>query len=99
MSELISTRIDKRTSNELIKLAREKNVGKTVILREVISKGLADIKLEYALNMYKEGKVTLWKAAETARVNLWEFIEIIKREKIPMRYSLEDAQEDIKKVF
>ncbi len=99
MSELISTRIDKKTSNEIIKLAKEKHVGKTIILREAIDKGLADIKLNSALNLYKQGKVTIWKAAELSNLNLWEFIEIIKKEKIPMKYSLEDAKEDVKKVF
>ena len=99
MSELISTRIDKRTSSELIKLAKEKNIGKTIILRETIAKGLADLQLEQALDMYKKGKITMWKASEIVKINLWEFIEILKREKIPMRYSLEDAEEDIKKVF
>lgn len=99
MSELISTRIDKRTSTDLIKLAKKKNVGKTIVLREAIAKGLADLKLEQALELYKKGKITMWKAAEVAQINLWEFIEIIKKEKISVRYSLEDAEEDIKQVF
>lgn len=99
MSELISTRIDKKTSNEIMKLAKKKNVGKTIILREAINKGLADLNLDLALDRYKQGKVTLWKAAEIAKITLWEFIEIIKKEKIPMKYSIEDAQEDIKQVF
>ena len=99
MSELISTRIDRKTSQEIIKLAKEKNVGKTIILREAINKGLADLKLDFALELYKKGKVTLWKASGIAQLSLWEFIDIIKREKIPFNYSLEDAKEDIKKVF
>lgn len=99
MSELISARIDRKTSNELIKLAKEKNIGKTIVLREAILKGLKDLKLEHALDLYKQGKVTMWKASSIAQLSLWEFIEIIKREKIPMEYTLEDAEEDIKKAF
>lgn len=99
MSELISTRIDKKTSDEINKLAKEKNLGKTIILREAISKGLEDLKLEFAIKLYKKGKVTIWKASEIAQISLWEFMDIVKKEKIPMKYTLEDAEEDFKKVF
>lgn len=99
MSELISTRIERNLSKELLKLARERNIGKSIFLREVIIRGLSDFKQEQALDLYQQGKVTAWKAAELAQMSLWEFLEIIKRKKIPMKYTLEDAKEDIKQVF
>ncbi len=99
MSELISTRIEKNVSEEINKLAKQKNVGKTIVLRNIIMKGLADEKLELSLNLYKKGKVTLWKAAEIAQINIWKFIEEIKKERIAIKYSLEDAKEEIKQVF
>ena len=54
---------------------------------------------EQSLESYKKGKVTLWKAANIAQLNIWQFIEEVKKEKIPMEYSLEDAKDDLKQVF
>lgn len=54
------------------------------------------IKLEHALDLYKKGKITLWKAAELAGLSLWEILEIVRKRKIPMYYTLEDVEEDIK---
>lgn len=99
MSELISTRLEKDTSRDIIKLARLRKLGKTLMLRQIILKGLAKEKLDLGLQLYKEGKVTLWKAAELSKLNIWEFMEEVKKERISVKYSLEDAKEEIKQVF
>ncbi len=99
MSDLISTRIEKNISVEISKLAKERNIGKSLLLRQVIIQGLSNFKLEFALDLYKKGKITAWKGAEIAHLSLWEFLDILKKEKIPMKYHLEDAAEDIKQVF
>ena len=99
MSELISTRVSKEVEEDINKLAKERNIEKTLMLREVIIKGLADLKLDYALDLYKKGKITMWKAADMAEISLWEIMEIVKQEHIPSKYTLEDAKEDLRQVF
>ena len=99
MSQLVSTRIEENISREIMKLAKEKNIGKTALLRELITKGLADLKLDLALDLYRKGKITLWKASELAQINLWQFLEEVKKHKIPLHYTLEDAKEDIRQAF
>ena len=54
MSKLISTRVPKEIEEDIGKLAKEKHIGKTLMVREAIIKGLADLKLEYALELYKK---------------------------------------------
>ena len=53
-------------------------------------------KLEQALDQYRDGKITLWKAAETAGISLWKILDIVRARRIPMPYALEDAEKDIK---
>lgn len=99
MSKLISTRIPREIEEDIGKLAREKHLGKTLVLREVIIKGLADLKLEYALELYKKGKITLWKTAQIAGISLWEIMDIVKERQIAVKYTIEDAKEDIRQIF
>lgn len=49
-----------------------------------------------AVNLYREGYVSLGKAAEIAAVSKWEMFEILARKKIPMRYGPKDLEEDLK---
>lgn len=98
MTKLISTRAPEDVIKEVDKLAEKEKIGRTVLVRLILIKGLQQFKLEYALEQYKKRKATLWKASQIAGISLWEFIEKIKEEKIS-HYSLEDAKEDVKQVF
>lgn len=79
--------------------AKKEKVGKTVAIRKVLDKGLREIKLEHALDEYKKGKITLWKAASIAGISLWEMLDMVKEKKIPAPYTLEDLKEDIAVAF
>lgn len=93
---LISTRIPEDIEKELIWYADKERIGKTIALRKILDRGLKEIKLEHALDLYKKGKVTLWKAATIAGLSLWEILDIVRERKIPMYYTLEDVEEDIR---
>ena len=92
---LISTRIPDHLEEELEWYAKKEKVGKTIALRKILDKGLKEIKLEYALDLYQKGKITLWKAAEIANLSLWEMVDIVRERRIPMFYTLEDVEKDL----
>lgn len=96
---LMSTRLPPEMEKEIDWYAKKEQVGKTVALRKILDKGLKEVKLEHALDEYKKGRVTLWKAAEIAGVSLWEMIDVVKERKIPVPYTLEDLKEDLAAVF
>lgn len=47
-----------------------------------------------ALKQYREGKITIGRAAEMAGVSLREMIAIAAKKGIPFQYSLDDLKED-----
>lgn len=96
---LISARLPPEMEREIESYAKKEKVGKTVAIRKVLDKGLKEIKLEHALEEYRKGKITLWKAASVAGVSLWEMLDIVKEKKIPMLYTIEDLKEDIAAAF
>jgi len=98
MTKLISTRAPEDLIDEVDKLAEKQKIGRTMLFRLILMKGLQILKTEYALEQYKQGKATLWKAAELSGLPLWVFMDKVKEEKIS-DYSLEDAKEDVKQVF
>lgn len=93
---LISARVPEELEEELEWYARKENVGKTVAVRRILDKGLKEVRLEHALDLYRKGKITLMKASEIAAVPLWEILDVVREKKIPMHYTLEDAEKDIK---
>ncbi len=98
MTKLISTRAPEDLIKEVDKLAEKQKIGRTILFRNILMRGLQELKIEYALEQYRKGRSTLWKASILSGMPLWSFMERVKQEKIS-HYSLEDAKEDIIQVF
>lgn len=48
-----------------------------------------------AVELYREGLISLGKAAEIAMVSKWEMFEILAAKKVPLQYYPEDLKQDI----
>jgi predicted HTH domain antitoxin len=96
MSELVSFRLPTDLQRELEIISREEDKDKSEIVRELIRLGIKERKIEKAITLYKEGKVSASKAAEIADVSLWKMIEIFAERKIEAQYGLKELAEDIK---
>jgi len=92
--QVIAARFPKSSVEKLEEIAREEHVDKSTVVARALQRYIRDWRLERALSLYREGKVTLWKAAGIAEVSLWEMIDIVKQRKIPMQYTFEDFKED-----
>jgi len=92
--QVLAARFPKSSAEELEKIAKEEQVDKSTVIARALQRYIKEWKLEKALARYREGKVTLWKAAKTADVSLWEIMDAVKQRKIPMQYTFKDFEED-----
>ena len=96
MSELVSFRLPADLQKELEIISKEEDKDKSEIVRELIRLGIKERKIEKAVRLYKEGKVSASRAAEIADVSLWKMIEIFAERKVEAQYGLKELEEDIK---
>jgi len=54
------------------------------------------VRLYLAIELYREGKVSLGKAAEIAGVTKWEMMDILASKGVPIQYDVKDLEKDIK---
>jgi len=55
------------------------------------------VKKILAVELYREGLLSLGKAAELAGAsNKWEMLTILNERKVPLHYTAEDAEDDLK---
>ncbi len=54
------------------------------------------VRLYLAIELYREGKVSLGKASEIAEVTKWEMMEILSSRNVPIQYSVKDLEKDVK---
>lgn len=56
---------------------------------------LDELKVELAVTLYAQGKLSIGKARELAGMSLWEFRQILGSRRIPPHYNVDDLTEDI----
>ena len=66
MMKMFSLRASEDTLKEAERLSRIAGVDKSLVLREALEKGLAKIRLETAIKLFSEGKLSLTEASNTA---------------------------------
>ncbi len=53
------------------------------------------VRKSLAVELYRDGLISIGKAAEIAGISIWEMLEVIAIKKIPIQYYPEDLKEDI----
>ena len=56
---------------------------------------LPDLKVELALLLYSQYRLSIGKAREFADMSLWEFRQLLGFRKIPAHYDVNDLSEDV----
>ena len=55
-----------------------------------------DLKVEMAVYLYAQGRLSIGKARELADMSLWEFRQLLASRRIPPHYHVADLDEDVK---
>ena len=58
----------------------------------------SELKIQLALFLYEKGKLTFGKARELSGLSVWEFMERLSENKIPLRYDLQEFEKDLETI-
>jgi len=94
MQKPLSIRPTKEIQKKLEKLIEIEKMEKSALLRKILDKGMDQELKKCALELFRNKKVSLAKAAEIAGVSIREMMEIIRKEGVPLHITAEDLQED-----
>ena len=95
----ISARVRRSQAEELERLANERGVDKSEIIRELLATAIREQKLREALNMVRARKATVWKAAEIAGITYREMLELLRIHNIPFPLSKEELKREVEEII
>jgi len=96
LSETISLRLPRETVRRLREIANKEGKDRSTLIREMLEQGVKEKSIEQAVELYRAGQVTGWKAAQLAGVSLWNFYKILAEKEVLLQYSEHDLEEDLK---
>jgi predicted HTH domain antitoxin len=56
---------------------------------------VSELKVEIAVYLYAQGRLSIGKARELAGMTLWEFRQLLASRRIPPHYDVVDLDEDV----
>lgn len=93
---VITARVPDELAKEVERIAEAEALDKSTTIKRLLARAVQAWKIDYALKLYQEGKVSTGRAAEMAGISLWELTDTLVKRKIPLQISLEDLEEDLK---
>jgi len=96
LSETISLRLPHDTVRKLDEIAGKEGKDRSTLIRELLEHGVREKDIEHAIELYRSGRATGWKAAQIAGVSLWNFYRLLSEKGILIQYSEHDLEEDLK---
>ncbi|NIQ07141.1 MAG: ribbon-helix-helix protein, CopG family [Candidatus Korarchaeota archaeon] len=94
----VSLRLKEATLDYLTQKAEAENLSLSDVIRRLLAKAIDIDKEEKAIEMYREGKVSLGRASEIADVSIWEMEELLKERGISLQLSAESLKEGLKNI-
>jgi predicted HTH domain antitoxin len=89
----LTVRLDKVLIKQIEEEAQQEKTDKSTVARKLIALGIEQARRARAIEDYRKGRCTIWKASEKAGVSLREMMELLREEKIPLHLSPEDADQ------
>lgn len=96
MEAIVTTRVPTDAAEDIKFFTKEEHTDKSAFVRKLLLSALEEKKIEFALQKYKEGEITIGKAAEIAKVPLRKMLKIASERGIPFQYSLRELEKDFK---
>ena len=95
MQKTIATRISPQLEEEIAKFMEEEGLDKSTAIRRILEIGVSEWKKKRAIELYRSGQITLWKASQISGISLREMLEELNRLRITTHVTAKDLEEDI----
>lgn len=92
----ISIRLPEQYVHEIEEACKQEVLDKGTMLRKLIGHALREYHIKKAFDMYADGRISLWKAANMAGLTYRGALEELKKKNILFRYEKDDLASDIK---
>jgi predicted HTH domain antitoxin len=93
----LAVRIPEEMEKEILEMVEREKLDKATVVRTLIEMGIVEWRKQTALELLRDGKVTFAKAAEMAKLSLWEFADLVKNRNVEwVRYTPEEIEKEIK---
>lgn len=98
MEKPVTTRLPEEFIAKINDISKKEHIDMSTTIRKLLSEAIKEWKIKYALEQYSQGKFSLGQACEFAEASVWDFPELLKKNKVSINYDEEELEEDLKAI-
>lgn len=91
----ITARVPEDLFEELERVQDEERTDRSTAVKRLLERGLDDWRTETAIERYRDGELSLERAAEFAGVSLWRFLDLLDERGVETNYTESDLASDL----
>lgn len=91
----VTARISDDLYEKIERIREEEQTDRSTAIKRLLERGVGDWQVETAVRRYREGTISLGRAAEIADVSIWRLLDILQERGVEMSYDESDLEADI----
>ena len=93
----LAVRVPVELEKEILEIVKKEKLDKATVVRNLLETGIMEWRKQTAIELLQKGKATFAKAADIAKLSLWEFADLVKQRNIEwVRYEPEDVEKEFR---
>ncbi len=94
----LATRVPKEIEQEIRDVMDFLKVEKAQAVRMILEIGISEWRKRTALDLLRDGSITFMKAAKLAKLDAWDFAELVRERKVEwVKFSAADIEKEARK--
>lgn len=90
----VTARVSEDLYEKIEHIQEEEQTDRSTAIKRLLERGVGDWQIETAVRRYREGSVSIGRAAEIADVSIWRFLDILEERGVEMNYDEGDLEAD-----
>jgi predicted HTH domain antitoxin len=95
--KVVTTRIEDKYFEDLKRIEKEEKIERAEVMRKLLARAIKEWKIKKALELLKERKVTIRKAASIAELSYVEILDLVSKHDISIGYGVKELKKDLKR--
>jgi len=91
----VTARVSEDLYEAIEELRAEERLDRSTAVARLLERGVEDWRVDTAVRRYRDGDVSLGRAAEVADVSLWRFLDILDDRRVEANYTEADLEADL----
>lgn len=94
-SRHVTTRVPAELFEEIERIQTAERTDRSTAIKRLLERGVEDWRVETAVDRYRDGEVSVGKAAELAGLSLWRFLDVLAERGVETNYTEADLDDDL----